>query len=140
MLKILNKKLKKNNKGFTLVELLVVIAIIGILAAVAVPGLLKNIDKSNVAKVQSDYEAVKSAAMSVYAEKQDKKEVTQDAVKELMDKFPEETGFKAKMTLADGGVLNIKANSAKDATAIEGALGVPDEDETNTTVTIALIK
>ena len=62
-----HKKLK-DKKGFTLVELLVVIAIIGILAIVAVPALFDNINKSKVAKLESDYNAVKSATLSYYAD------------------------------------------------------------------------
>ena len=60
--------LKKNNKGFTLVELLVVIAIIGILAVVAVPALFSNIEKSKVAKLEGNISAIKSAALSYYAD------------------------------------------------------------------------
>ena len=58
----------KNNKGFTLIELLVVIAIIGILAVVAVPALFKNIDKAKSSEIESDYSAIRSAALSYYAE------------------------------------------------------------------------
>ena len=59
---------KKNNKGFTLVELLVVIAIIGILAVVAVPVLFKNIEKGKIADLEADISAIRSAALSVYAD------------------------------------------------------------------------
>ncbi|MEG2354287.1 MAG: type II secretion system protein, partial [Clostridium sp.] len=61
-------KKKNNNKGFTLVELLVVIAIIGILAVVAVPALFKNIEKGKVADLEADISAIRSAALSVYAD------------------------------------------------------------------------
>ena len=59
---------KKNNKGFTLVELLVVIAIIGILAVVAVPSLMKNINKAKAADIVADYSAIKGAVISEYAD------------------------------------------------------------------------
>ena len=42
-------KMKKNNKGFTLVELIVVIAILGVLAAVLVPQYIQYVEKSRVA-------------------------------------------------------------------------------------------
>lgn len=60
--------MKKGAKGFTLIELLVVIAIIGILAVVAVPALFKNINKAKIAKVESNYNAIKTAELSYYSE------------------------------------------------------------------------
>jgi general secretion pathway protein G len=68
ILKMLNKKVRKDNKGFTLVELLVVIAIIGILAAVAVPTIFGNVEKSKASKVASDYNAIKTAVLTYYNE------------------------------------------------------------------------
>ena len=40
------KRMRKDNKGFTLVELIVVLVILAILAAILVPALLGYIDKA----------------------------------------------------------------------------------------------
>ena len=80
---MLNKK--KNNKGFTLVELLVVIAIIGILAVVAVPALFSNIEKSKVARLEGNISAIKSAALSYYADNSEFYETTTTSA-EALDK------------------------------------------------------
>jgi len=42
----MNKKMKKNKKGFTLIELIVVIVIIGILAAILIPKFTGFTDKA----------------------------------------------------------------------------------------------
>lgn len=60
--------MKKKKKGFTLVELLVVIAIIAILAAIITPNAFKAIEKSKVASAESDYKAIKTAALSYYSD------------------------------------------------------------------------
>lgn len=62
---------KRTDKGFTLIELLVVIAIIGIIAVVAVPILFDNINKAKISKLESSYNAIKSATLSYYSDKND---------------------------------------------------------------------
>ncbi len=58
-MKNLMKKIKMNNKGFTLVELIVVIAVLAIITVVAAPQYIKYVEKSRVAV---DENAVKEIA------------------------------------------------------------------------------
>ncbi len=69
MKNLLAKKVKKNNKGFTLVELIIVIAIIAMLVAVLAPNYVKYVDRSRWSSDRNDCETllsqVKTAAIDV---------------------------------------------------------------------------
>jgi len=73
------QKLRKNQKGFTLVEMIVVIVIIGILLAVLVPGIMKWIDKSKDSQIQTNARTAYLAASTALTEEYGKTGATRPA-------------------------------------------------------------
>lgn len=62
-------RLLKNESGFTLMELMVVIVIIGVLAAIAIPSMSKQVDKTKVKRAMVELKAMKTAVDVYKAEK-----------------------------------------------------------------------
>lgn len=81
------KKLRKNDKGFTLVELIVVLVILALLAAILVPALLGYIDKAkkekNYQAAQEVHTAVQALATESYGKGDAKPTMSLDDIKNL---------------------------------------------------------
>ncbi len=54
-------RLKKRNRGFSLIELLIVVAIIGIIAAIAIPNLLNAIQRAKQKRTMADMRSIGEA-------------------------------------------------------------------------------
>ena len=62
------RKMRKGEKGFTLVELMIVIAIIGILAAIAIPQFSAYRERGFVASMQADAGSIRTAEEAYFAD------------------------------------------------------------------------
>ncbi len=78
---MLNKMVKKDEKGFTLIELMIVIAIIGILAAIAIPQFSAYRERAFVTSMQADVAQVRTAQETYFSDN----DAYADSVQTLID-------------------------------------------------------
>lgn len=62
----LHRRIKFQQKGFTLIELALVVLIIGLLASVAIPSYSDYVQKSQLVEVQLQVDALRNAATALY--------------------------------------------------------------------------
>ncbi|BAY37141.1 general secretion pathway protein H [Nostoc sp. NIES-2111] len=66
----LSNRKKREEEGFTLIELLVVVIIIGVLAAIALPSLLGQVNKAKQAEAKNNVGTINRAQQAFYLEYQ----------------------------------------------------------------------
>ncbi len=81
------KKLKKNQKGFTLVELMVVVVIIGALVAIAIPVYNGVQDKAKRNAEEANIKIIESAIQVYLTDEGSLDDIVQEGLDELVPKY-----------------------------------------------------
>lgn len=61
-------KLRKNEKGFTIIELVIVIILIGVLVSIIIPTFLGQLEQADIVATKANLESIRSASRLFYAE------------------------------------------------------------------------
>jgi len=122
----LNNRKNRSDEGFTLIELLVVVIIIGVLAAIALPSLLGQVNKAKQSEAKNNVGAINRAQQAYFLEYQ---EFTTDltqlgvGIKTQTDNYNYSStiaGSNAATSIA--GVISHKAQARKPA--LKAYLGI----------------
>lgn len=137
MFKFISKKLKKNNKGFTLVELIAVLGILAIIGAIAVPKFTATRKNAAITAHNANVKTLMNAASLYYVESGigtqwlGEKEGSDQSWKNYIQEWPEVPKNVVGMEYGEGG----EENTIKDKEGYVVNIG----DDGTITVTPGLI-
>lgn len=132
-------KIKKNNKGFTLVELIVVVAVLAIITVVVAPQYLQYVDKARVGTDENALGEIAHVAEICFVE-------MQGSVDDAVEKTNEHYVATLTVSISEGEISNFASTDSKLNEYVDDIVPVSDnqyEFKSDTykegTATIAII-